>query len=41
MMDDIHAEATAEKKGRGWDMDGRVSGMVGNHTQVQIGDERI
>ncbi|WP_139488901.1 TIGR00282 family metallophosphoesterase [Brevibacillus dissolubilis] len=38
---DFHAEATSEKQAMGWYLDGRISGMVGTHTHVQTGDERI
>jgi hypothetical protein len=38
---DFHAEATAEKVAMGWYLDGRVSAVVGTHTHVQTGDERI
>lgn len=38
---DFHAEATAEKLGMGFYLDGRVSGVVGTHTHVQTADERI
>ena len=29
---DFHAEATSEKQGLGWYLDGRVSAVVGTHT---------
>jgi metallophosphoesterase (TIGR00282 family) len=38
---DIHAEATAEKQGMGWFLDGRVSAVLGSHTHVQTADETI
>jgi metallophosphoesterase (TIGR00282 family) len=38
---DVHAEATAEKMGMGWHLDGRVSLVVGTHTHVQTADETI
>ncbi len=38
---DFHAEATAEKIAMGWHLDGRVSAVVGTHTNVQTADERI
>lgn len=38
---DIHAEATAEKIGLAYFVDGKVSGVVGTHTHVQTADERI
>jgi len=38
---DMHAEATSEKKGMGWHLDGRVSAVVGTHTHVATADEEI
>jgi len=38
---DFHAEATSEKVAMGWYLDGRVSVLIGTHTHVQTGDERI
>lgn len=38
---DFHAEATSEKQAMGWYLDGQVSAVVGTHTHVQTGDERI
>lgn len=38
---DVHAEATSEKVAFGWHLDGRVTAVVGTHTHVQTGDERI
>ncbi|MGE0206731.1 MAG: TIGR00282 family metallophosphoesterase [Candidatus Babeliales bacterium] len=38
---DFHAEATSEKIGLGFYLDGRVSAVVGTHTHVQTTDERI
>jgi metallophosphoesterase (TIGR00282 family) len=38
---DMHAEATAEKQGMGWFLDGRVSAVLGTHTHVQTADEAI
>ena len=38
---DVHAEATAEKQGMGWFLDGRVSAVLGSHTHVQTADEAI
>lgn len=38
---DIHAEATSEKSGIGWYLDGRVSAIFGTHTHIQTADERI
>lgn len=38
---DMHCEATSEKYGMGWFLDGRVSLVVGTHTHVPTADERI
>jgi metallophosphoesterase (TIGR00282 family) len=38
---DMHAEATSEKVGMGWHLDGRVSAVVGTHTHVPTCDARI
>ena len=38
---DFHAEATSEKQGLGWYLDGRVSAVVGTHTHVGTADCRI
>jgi metallophosphoesterase (TIGR00282 family) len=38
---DIHAEATSEKVGLGWYLDGRVTAVVGTHTHVPTADARI
>jgi metallophosphoesterase (TIGR00282 family) len=38
---DMHAEATSEKVGMGWHLDGRVSVMVGTHTHVPTADARV
>src|ERR1700760_3002774 len=38
---DIHAEATSEKIGIGWYLDGRVTAVVGTHTHVPTADARI
>jgi hypothetical protein len=38
---DFHADATSEKQAMGWHLDGRVSAVVGTHTHVPTGDERI
>ncbi|KIX85120.1 TIGR00282 family metallophosphoesterase [Vermiphilus pyriformis] len=38
---DFHAEATSEKEGLGYFLDGKISGLVGTHTHVQTADERI
>ena len=38
---DVHAEATSEKMGLGFYLDGKVTGVVGTHTHTQTADERI
>lgn len=38
---DFHAEATSEKMGFAYYLDGRVSAVVGTHTHTQTADERI
>ena len=38
---DMHAEATSEKMGMGWHMDGRASFVYGTHTHVPTCDEII
>ena len=38
---DVAAEATSEKVAMGWHLDGKVTLVVGTHTHVQTGDERI
>jgi metallophosphoesterase (TIGR00282 family) len=38
---DFHAEATSEKNAMGLHLDGRVSAVIGTHTHVVTGDERI
>lgn len=38
---DFHAEASAEKLGIAYYLDGRVSGVVGTHTHVQTADNRV
>ena len=38
---DFHAEATSEKQGLGWYLDGRVSAVFGTHTHVGTVDARI
>jgi len=38
---DMHAEATSEKMGMGWYMDGRASFVYGTHTHVPTCDEII
>lgn len=38
---DFHAEASGEKRGMGFYVDGRVSAIFGTHTHVQTSDEQI
>jgi len=38
---DLHAEATSEKMGMGWYLDGQVSFVYGTHTHVPTCDEMI
>jgi metallophosphoesterase (TIGR00282 family) len=38
---DFHAEATSEKVGMGWFLDGRVTAVVGTHTHVPTADARV
>lgn len=38
---DMHAEATSEKMGMGWHLDGRASFVYGTHTHVPTCDETI
>jgi metallophosphoesterase (TIGR00282 family) len=38
---DIHAEATSEKVGMGWFLDGRATVVVGTHTHVPTADARV
>ena len=38
---DMHAEATSEKIGMGWYLDGRVTAVVGTHTHVPTADARV
>jgi 2',3'-cyclic-nucleotide 2'-phosphodiesterase len=38
---DMHAEATSEKIGMGWYLDGRVTAVVGTHPHVPTADARI
>jgi metallophosphoesterase (TIGR00282 family) len=38
---DMHAEATSEKVGMGWHLDGRVTAVVGTHTHVPTNDARV
>jgi calcineurin-like phosphoesterase len=37
----MHAEATSEKIGLGWHLDGRVTAVVGTHTHVPTADARV
>ena len=41
MLVDFHAEATSEKFCLAWELDGRVSAVVGTHTHIQTADERV
>jgi len=41
VMVDMHAEATSEKMGMGWHLDGRASFVYGTHTHVPTCDETI
>ena len=38
---DMHGEATSEKVGMGWYLDGRVTAVLGTHTHVPTADARI
>ena len=38
---DVHAEATSEKVGMGWHLDGRVTAVVGTHTHIPTADQRV
>jgi 2',3'-cyclic-nucleotide 2'-phosphodiesterase len=38
---DMHAEATSEKIGMGWFVDGRATAVVGTHTHVPTADARV
>jgi hypothetical protein len=38
---DMHAEATSEKIGLGWHLDGLVTAVVGTHTHVPTADARV
>lgn len=38
---DVHAEATSEKMGMGWHLDGRASFVYGTHTHVPTCDETV
>ncbi len=41
LLVDMHAEATSEKIGLGWLLDGRVTAVVGTHTHVPTADARV
>jgi metallophosphoesterase (TIGR00282 family) len=41
LLVDMHAEATSEKVGLGWYLDGRVTAVVGTHTHVPTADARL
>jgi len=38
---DMHGEATSEKVGLGWHLDGKVTAVVGTHTHVPTADARV
>ena len=38
---DMHAEATSEKVGMGWFLDGKVSCVFGTHTHIPTADARV
>jgi metallophosphoesterase (TIGR00282 family) len=38
---DIHGEATSEKVGLGWYLDGKATAVVGTHTHVPTADARV
>jgi 2',3'-cyclic-nucleotide 2'-phosphodiesterase len=38
---DMHGEATSEKVGIGWYLDGRVTAVVGTHTHIPTADARV
>ncbi len=38
---DMHCEATSEKQGMGWYLDGRVAAVLGTHTHVPTADARV
>ena len=38
---DMHAEATSEKVGMGWHLDGRATAVVGTHPHVPTADARV
>ena len=41
LLVDMHAEATSEKVGMGWHLDGRVTAVLGTHTHVPTADARV
>lgn len=41
VMVDFHAEATAEKQGLGYHLEGRVGAVIGTHTHVPTADEKV
>jgi 2',3'-cyclic-nucleotide 2'-phosphodiesterase len=41
LLVDMHAEATSEKVGIGWYLDGRVTAVVGTHTHIPTADARV
>jgi 2',3'-cyclic-nucleotide 2'-phosphodiesterase len=41
LLVDMHAEATSEKVGMGWHLDGRVTAVVGTHTHIPTADARV
>jgi metallophosphoesterase (TIGR00282 family) len=41
LLVDMHAEATSEKVGMGWYLDGRVTAVLGTHTHVPTADARV
>ena len=41
LLVDFHAEATSEKIGMGWYLDGRATAVVGTHTHVPTADARV
>jgi len=41
LLVDMHAEATSEKIGMGWFLDGRATAVVGTHTHVPTADARV
>ena len=41
LLVDMHAEATSEKVGMGWHLDGRVTAVLGTHTHIPTADARV